>query len=286
MVPQNTYEKHEVRTPDGTKIHAVYRPAASPVAGETRTIIWVHGAFEHCGRYQHIMDHFAQLGYASIAMDLRGHGQSGGTRMFIKSVDDYVQDVKAVADHFATALAGRVYLVGHSMGALVVIRFRQTQPAGIPNLVCTVISSPFLGISAPVPGWKKVASKLVVSLYPQMSMPNGLDANHVSHDAEQVRAYIADPLNLKIATAGWFEAVQKAHIQSRADAPRTGGPLHILAAGDDRLVDLGATRIFYAALSPQIDKSLHVFDGWFHEIFNEKEKEVAYLKLEDLLKKY
>jgi lysophospholipase len=232
------------------------------------------------------MDHFAQLGYASIAMDLRGHGKSGGTRMFIRDMEDYLQDVKAVVSHFADHLQGKSFLIGHSMGGLVVIRFRQVYPDAIPNLTCTVVSSPFLGISAPIPAWKKTASKLVVSLYPKLSMPNGLDANHVSHDPEQVRKYVADPLNSKIATAGWFEAVQRAHIQARANAPQTHGPLHILAAGDDKLVDLAATRIFYAALSPQIDKSLHVFDGWYHEIFNETDKEAAYLKLEDLLKRY
>ena len=49
-------------------------------------------------------------------------------------------------------------------------------------------------------------------------------------------------------------------------------PLLVLAAGADRIADLGATRRF-AQLVGSSDKRLTVYDGFRHELFNERERE-------------
>ena len=61
------------------------------------------------------MPYFAEAGYSSDAVSLRGHGDSEG-RFNLASLDDYVSDVRSAMDH----LGGRCILVGHSMGGLVV----------------------------------------------------------------------------------------------------------------------------------------------------------------------
>ena len=60
------------------------------------------------------MPYFAEAGYASHAVSLRGHGGSQGHYSFA-SLDDYVTDVRSAIDH----IGGRCILVGHSMGGLV-----------------------------------------------------------------------------------------------------------------------------------------------------------------------
>ena len=40
----------------------------------------VHGLGEHSGRYAHLATALTGAGYALLAFDLRGHGQSGGPR--------------------------------------------------------------------------------------------------------------------------------------------------------------------------------------------------------------
>jgi lysophospholipase len=232
------------------------------------------------------MNHFANVGYSSIALDLRGHGKSGGSRMFIKGVEDYLQDIDAVIKYFDEALQGPWVMLGHSMGGLVVLRHRQTRPNPHRNLCCTVLTSPFLGIAAKIPAWKTTLSKLVVGIAPKIAVPTDLDANFISHDKAIVKAYIQDPMVAKKTTAGWFEAIVKAHSQAFADQNKTPEPLHILAAGDDRLVSVESTKTFFEGLKPSKEYSLQVLDGWFHEILNETDRETAYLKLEDIFGRY
>ena len=45
------------------------------------TICIIHGFAEHSGRYAHVADHFAALGYEVFMVDLRGFGLSGGPRI-------------------------------------------------------------------------------------------------------------------------------------------------------------------------------------------------------------
>jgi lysophospholipase len=171
------------------------------------------------------------------------------------------------------------------MGGLVVTRHRQLYADALP-VTATIVSSPFLGIAAKIPAWKKALSKAVVNVYPRLAVPTELNAEHVSHDPQVVKAYINDPLVLKKTTAGWFENIQKTLGDVHRDVTLTQGPLHILLASDDKLVDPAATRKFYAALPPGMDKSLTEFPGFYHEIFNELDKEKAWQALGSHLARY
>ena len=52
----------------------------TPESDPTRGMLIVHGLAEHSGRWGHVARFFVEQGYAVTAFDLRGHGQSGGTR--------------------------------------------------------------------------------------------------------------------------------------------------------------------------------------------------------------
>jgi lysophospholipase len=275
-------QSHSFSSFDGTRIETVFLPGPHP---ESPTIIWVHGAFEHSGRYEEVMRHFQQHGFASICYDQRGHGRSGGTRCYINNLEDYLKDLTAVYHHYLDKINEKLFLVGHSMGGLVVTRHRQLFADAIP-VTAAIVSSPFLGIGAPIPAWKRNLSKAVVAVYPKFAVPNDLDSSVISHDPKVVAAYVNDPLVLKKATAGWFEAIQRSLREVHAYAGQTPGPYHILMATEDKLVDPKQTRAFYQHLSPSIDKSFQEFEGFYHEIFNEVEKEKAWNALEQLLARY
>jgi lysophospholipase len=253
---------------DGLRLHTLYAPLAD--APHAPTILWVHGAFEHSARFLPQFDWFAQHGFASISYDQRGHGRSAGARMYVRTADEYVQDLTAVANAYAEQVKGPLFVLGHSMGGLVVIRHRQTQAkrTRIP-VQAALVTSPFLGISAPIPGWKKSLSKLVVGLYPRLAVPNDLDASHISHDPQEVAAYKADPMVTKKATAGWFEAMLSAHEQALREADRTHGPLHFFVAADDRLVSAAATEELYRVLPETVQRSICRYPEAYHEILNE-----------------
>ncbi len=82
-------------------------------------ILFVHGAY--CGAWiwrERFMPYFAEKGYASHAVSLRGHGGSEGALPFA-SLADYVADVAAAVAEIGAAPV----MIGHSMGGLVVQHF-------------------------------------------------------------------------------------------------------------------------------------------------------------------
>jgi alpha-beta hydrolase superfamily lysophospholipase len=57
-----------------------------------------------------------------------------------------------------------------------------------------------------------------------------------------------------------------------AAAPRFSDPLLLLAGGADRLTDVTETRRFFDAAGSG-DKKLVIYEGFRHELFNERERE-------------
>ena len=90
-------------------------------AGPARAILLVaHGYAEHSGRYANLVGAVLPRGYAVYALDHRGHGRSDGARVWIDDVADYLTDLKAFCDLVRVEQPhGRIYLVGHSMGAMI-----------------------------------------------------------------------------------------------------------------------------------------------------------------------
>jgi lysophospholipase len=272
MLMQHTFTSQLIPSADGTSIYSEYLPAVGEQGKAQGTLIWIHGAFEHCQRYHETMQFFAQHGYASIGFDLRGHGQSGGKRVFIRSIREYFQDLTAVHQHYKDQLTARVYIVGHSMGGLVAIRFLQEFSSTVP-IKAAILSAPFLGEKVRVPGYKKTLSKLVNTFYPALAVDNGIPARLLSHDKQAVERYMKDPLVTKQATVSWYEEIQDQHELALVYARHITRPLHFMLAGDDKIVDNGAVYKLCNRLDKNLMKTMHVFEGFYHELFQEEQKE-------------
>jgi len=86
------------------------------VAGEAPSVLFVHGACCHAIVWDSLMLALLDLGIASAALSLRGHGGSQGTEHLQQyRIEHYVQDVLQTLP----SLVQPVTLVGHSMGGLV-----------------------------------------------------------------------------------------------------------------------------------------------------------------------
>ncbi len=250
-------------------------------------VVIVHGYCEHRGRYRHVAEYLVGQGYAVLAGDLRGHGESGGERGFIRRFSEYVDDVKAFLTEaqllFATAGRGeadsegvppptadvdaplRPVLLAHSLGGLVALEYLLAYPMSVRALA---LSSPFLGLKIAVPGWKRGLALAASMMRPTLRLPNGIDANDVSHDPDVRKSYVTDPLITHDATARWFTESQANQADVRMRAGRIRLPTLFLQAGDDRIVDAEAVQEVFARIGSS-DKMLNVYPGLFHEVFNE-----------------
>ena len=97
------------------------------------SLVLVHGAGEHVGRYEHVAAWFAARGFAVWAMDHRGHGQSEGTRMHVDRFSDYLVDLAEFVKRVAGS-HGRPAMIGHSMGGLIAYRYAAVYPETISAL--------------------------------------------------------------------------------------------------------------------------------------------------------
>ena len=104
------------------------KPKSNP---RSTPVLFVHGAWH--GRWcweEYFLPYFAEKGYTSYAVDLRGHGSSQSPARFCWTrINDYVADVAQVVEQ----LPELPVLVGHSMGGLVVQKYLEenTVPAAV-----------------------------------------------------------------------------------------------------------------------------------------------------------
>lgn len=249
-------ETHTLERPDGTVLSG--RCWRAPQA--TREAVLVHGLGEHAGRYAELARFLVERGFTVHAWDHRGHGRSQGPRGVLRQAGDLVDDLGAVVD---ACSAAPVLLFGHSMGGLVAVQFALRHPVRVEALV---LSSPVLA-----PGLNPVQKALLAvmsSIAPDVALSNGLDPARISHDADVVRAYRADPLVHDRVTGRLARFIVDASRDALDRAGALAVPTLLLYAGDDRLVDPQGSRDF-ARHAPKSLLTVREYPGLWHEIFNE-----------------
>jgi len=242
-------------------------PAANPVAA----VVLVHGTGEHHGRYAHVARYLNERGWDVYTGDLPGYGQSPGKRGHIDSFSRYIETVHQWTKEAVEQSDGRpVYLMGHSLGGLIVTRYVQTQ-ATASKLSGIILTSPCLELVLKVPEWKKRLAKVLDRIWPSLALSNGISPDMVSRDAEVQDLYKRDPLNCHKVSVRWFEELHRAMGQAWEEANKLDLPILILQAGDDLLVDARAVERFADRI--QAEKEFHLFPHLRHEVLNEPEKE-------------
>jgi alpha-beta hydrolase superfamily lysophospholipase len=153
------------------------------------------------------------------------------------------------------------------MGGLIAINFSLRFPEMIDGLI---VSSPVLGIKVKVPIIKRALGRFMSSIWPGMTLGNEVDASKISHDEEVVRAYENDPLVHDRVSARWFTEFLGAMEEVNRLCSKLDVSTLMQVAGDDDLVDAVASKAFFENLNLD-DKTLYLYDGLYHEIYNEVE---------------
>jgi alpha-beta hydrolase superfamily lysophospholipase len=254
-----------------------------PAVNEKAQLVVAHGLGEHSGRYVNIFNRLVPAGFSIWALDFRGHGRSGGKRGHVDTFEEYILDLKTLIQTARENRPrdGRLFLLGHSMGGLVALNYTERFSDTLDGVIA---SSPGLGMTVQIPAAKAFMGKVMSSIWPGLSMGNELDATKISHDPEVVNAYRDDPLVHDRVTARFFTEFLAAMDEAHAHADGITVPVLMQVAGDDHLVDARASQHFFERLGVQ-DKTLHVYDRLYHEVYNEtpSEKEAVIDDLEKWL---
>ena len=228
-------------------------------------IVLAHGASEHSGRYVHVAEHLTALGFPFHALDHRGHGRSQGKRSRIDRFDDAIADLdtfveRARSDHPGAPLI----LLGHSMGGCVAIEYALRHQAKLDSLI---LSSPVAVLDAATPVVRAIA-KVLSAVLPGLPLFD-VDADAISRDPAEVAAYDTDPLvyrgKLPVRTVAQLSAVIATFPER---IPSLTLPLLVIHGDADRIVPVAGGQMVHDRAGSQ-DKTIHVYEGHYHELFNE-----------------
>jgi alpha-beta hydrolase superfamily lysophospholipase len=251
----------------------------SPAAVRARAaLILLHGFGDHSGRYGGVAAWFAARGISVYALDQRGHGRSPGKRGHVSRFAQFLSDVAALRKLVAGEEAGRQLLLGHSFGGTVALRYLETDPQGVAG---AIVSSPFLAVAMKVAAWKVLLARLLLDIRPSLPVPTGLDVTHLSTDPAVGQAARSDPLYHRVMTPRAFHELRAAQAEVVAAGRHIAVPLLFLLAGDDRIVARQTSEAFARTLPG--DVTVKVYDGFFHEIFNEPQRATVFRDVEQWL---
>ncbi len=256
---------HQLAAADGTSLYV--SDYLLPLADARGGIVILHGLGEHSGRYRQLAQRLAEAGWSVRCYDHRGHGRSQGPRGDVPNGTPMLQDAQIVIEDFTARTGLRPFLLGHSMGGLFAAHFALSARVPLRGLI---LSSPAL--SVPLSKVQLLLLKAMRTIAPWMGMPNGLKPRFLSHDVRVVDAYLADPLVHNKISAHLLCSMLASIAFCQAHAATLAVPALLLVAGDDHLVDFNGSKRFFAQL-PEGRASMTLYDGLYHEIFNETASE-------------
>jgi alpha-beta hydrolase superfamily lysophospholipase len=260
---------------DGARLALRREAATGPARG---ALVLLHGFGDHSGRYAELAGWLAERGVSVFALDQRGHGRSPGRRGHVSRFAQYLSDVAALRRLVAGEVAAPQVLLGHSFGGCVALRYVETEPE---RLAGTIVSSPLLATAMRVPAWKRALARALVDLRPGLAVATGIDLAQLSTDPGVGQAARSDPLYHRVMTPRAYRELVQAQAAIVADGALIRVPLLFLLAGDDRIVSRPAAEAFARSLSG--DVTVKVYDGFFHEVFNEPRRAQVYADLEPWL---
>jgi alpha-beta hydrolase superfamily lysophospholipase len=251
----------------GLKIFTrTWRPAGPPRG----VVVIVPGFNAHSGMYTWAADQFTGRGLAVDAIDLRGRGRSDGERFYVEKFEDYANDVSTLVDLAKSQNPGLpVLLLGHSAGGVVSCLYALEHQDEIAGLICESFAH-----ELPAPDFALAVFKGLSHVAPHAHILK-LKNETFSRNPEFVAQMNADPLiaNEKQPTQT-MAAMVRADERLKEAFPQITLPVLILhGTADKNAKPAGSKRFFEKAGST--DKTLKMYDGYFHDPLNDVGKEVV-----------
>lgn len=229
-------------------------------------VILVHGVNEHVGRYEHVVDALTRK-FTVYLFDHRGHGRSDGVRSHVESFSSYSDDVHEFVNLVKSSEKSQpIFIIGHSMGGQVVLNYLYRFPQ--EGLAGFITSSANIRVGMKIGPIKKFFGYKLSEHFPKAKLPNDIDPKWISRDKSVVAKYKSDHLVGKTISVRLATEILDNQNEIMAFAAKIKIPALMLHGGDDRICDPKGTEEFFELLASR-DKTLKIYKGMYHEIFNE-----------------
>jgi acylglycerol lipase len=254
----------------GVRTTHIFYQAWLPEGGVKAVLPIVHGLGDHSGRYMNVVNHFVPLGYVVYGVDQPGHGKSDGLREYVERFDDFSDTLTAYLAMVKEWQPGKpIFLLSHSIGGLIASYYLLDHQAEFQG---AVFSAPVVKVASHVTQMTVFMARTLSLLAPKAGVLP-VDPATLSRDPDVVNAYINDPLVFHGKTTARLSAeMLRALTRVSAETGKITLPFLAMQGGADRLVDPDGAQILYERAGSK-DKTLKIYDGLYHEIFNEPEHE-------------
>ncbi|KAG3119810.1 hypothetical protein PI125_g1677 [Phytophthora idaei] len=278
---------------------SLFPPEKMPMRG---VVLCLHGIGDHCRRNVKLYERLCREGFGVITYDLLNHGVSDldqhKTRAHVSNFSHLVDDT----NDFITFAKRSIYtdalrywrrhhmfaqpelpliITGTSFGSLVGIH---TVLAGEHKFHAAVWGSPTVGVTwNPLLWAESKLAKPLAAIIPTAKVVPAVQHDLLCRDPKFLRRFKADPLTSMdmMTTRTGHESLQ-AMIQLQEDKRVTDPsssfcavPTLFLAGSADGISDQQAAIKFFGSMG-NFDKEFKLFDGLFHMVYEEPEKEEVF----------
>lgn len=233
-------------------------------------LLGIHGGMSHSGDYETVGCYFKEHGVTTISFDLCGHGSN--KLIDIPGFDVFIEDVVRMLDWVRARYPQTpLFIVGHSMGALIashLVLSNRLTPYSVSGIV---LSSPYYANAIPVPPWMIPLSRWLAKLFPTAKVPMEDLTRWLTHDREITERHIADTLLQRRgsdASMRFGRSLLDAQAALNNDLSQWNLPVFAVVAGDDRLAN-AAVGMQLLRTIPAALLELHRYEQNYHENFNE-----------------
>jgi len=238
-------------------------------------IFGVHGVLEHSGRYARLAGDLAQAGFALEMIDVRGHGRSDGSRAYVESWEKILTDLDEVHEQLRTNGRSPDFLFGHSMGGALTILWTVSRR---PNVRGMILSAPPVMTPVRIPLLINLVGRWLVKRWPELRIVRLKTAEKygrhaVSRDPKVLEDLKNDPLVCRgpfpLKTGLLLLELPK---RLQEAAPKCETPFLLLQGTGDKLSSYRGAEFFFQAAAAK-DKTLKLYDGLYHEVLSEPERD-------------
>ena len=267
----------------------------------------IHGMQEHKERYYPFAEFLANNGYSVVVSDMRGHGQNAPILGHIadkKGEKLILEDQKCIYEYIKQEFKDLpVYLLGHSMGSIIVRNILQTRSKEYSKVILSGYVAPnpaagvavFLGNVVGLFGKKKksnLLAGLALGPYKKAVKNRKTDLDWLSYNENNVQKYIEDPLcGFKFTTGSYnalFHLLNNMAKAKKYQEVNEEMPI-LLAGGEEDPCTAGekgranSKKVLEKAGFKNID--VITYPKMRHEILNELDKQKVYQDMLDFLDK-
>jgi alpha-beta hydrolase superfamily lysophospholipase len=244
-------------------VQLFYRAWLPEEGRRSAVLVNLHGLGDHSGLYPTLASHFPGRGIAVYAYDMRGNGRSPGQRAYLRRWDEYRGDLHAFVELVREWERGSpLFLLGNSLGGLVVLDYALHQPGGLAGVAVAAPPLGKLGVPPVLMALGRVMSRII----PRFSLRVGMDLTGLARDPAVVQAVVSDPLFHRQGTARLSTEVTAAIARVQALAGSLSVPLLILHGSADRMVPPDGSREFFSKVSFP-DREFREYPGAYHGLF-------------------